>query len=199
VREVLLFAGRFAAVFALLLVPWRPVGVAYSFAFSVAASTAMQTFVDDHQFQVRFEPTDDPWGVRFLGTDVRTGKRTEVPIEAREIGYVPAATLLALVFAAPLDSRRRRYALAWGTLVLAGRVLLAVGLPVAHYVGAVSAGSFSDGLVQTVFDALVEPPDMAYATPVIAFLLLLGLYRPSETPSLSASAPVPLGAIARKS
>ncbi len=190
-RELLLFAGRFAALLALLLVPWRAVGNVYSVAFSLTATMGMQTMVSDREFQLRFEPTDDPWGVRFSGTEVRTGKRTELPIEAREIGYVPAATLVALVFAWRADGRRRRRALLWGMAVISGRVALAVGLPVAHFVGALGAGSLTNNVALTVFEALIEPPDMAYATPLIAFLLALGLSRTSEaTPSLRAGSAV---------
>jgi hypothetical protein len=180
-RELLLFVGRFVALFAVLMVPWRALGSAYSLAFSITTTTALEIFVDEREFRIRFEPTEDPWGVRFLGTDVQTGKRTELGIEAREIGYVPAATLLALVFAAPLSNERRRRALLWGTLVIGGRVALAVGLPVAHYVGATSAGSLAENMALAVFHAVVEPPDMAYATPVIAFLVALGLPQAGPT------------------
>jgi hypothetical protein len=189
-RELLLFAGRFAALLALLLIPWRAVGYVYSAAFGLTATAALQTTVDDRQFQLRFEPTDDPWGVRFSGTEVRTGKRSELPIEAREIGYVPAATLVALVFAWRADGQRRRRALLWGMAVISVRVVLAVGLPVAHFVGALGAGGWMNNVALTVFEALIEPPDMAYATPLIAFLLVLGLSRPSEDPSLRAGSAV---------
>lgn len=188
-RELLAFAGKFTIAFVLLMVPWRWLGDAYSLAFSMASTVALEAVVDEREFAIRFEPTADPWGVRFLGTDVRKGTLTELPIEAREIGYVPAATLFALVFASSIDLKRRRTVLLSGMGVVGGRTALAVGLPVAHFVGALSAGSLADGLARTIFYALIEPPDMAYATPLVAFLFALALSRPSRPGLPAASGP----------
>jgi hypothetical protein len=183
-RDLLVFAGKFAIAFVLLMVPWRWVGDAYSLTFSMVSTVALETVIDEREFKLRFEPTADPWGVRFLGTDVRTGTTTELPIEAREMGYVPAATLVALVFASSIDVKRRRTVLLSGLGVLGARVALGVGLPIAHFVGTLPAGSLADGVARTIFYALIEPPDMAYATPLVAFLFALAFSRP-RSPALA--------------
>ena len=181
-RSALLFAARFAVLYAVLIVPWAWLGNLYSLTFSVVSTLALETVVDEREFKARFdpgaspgsEPAEQAWGVRFTGTDVRTGKTTTLPIEARQIGYVPFAVFVSLVLAARLESRRRRAILVGGLLLLGARVALAVGLPIAHFVGTLAPGSAADTASRIVFRAVIEPPDMMYATPVLAFLL--GLY-----------------------
>jgi hypothetical protein len=63
-------------------------------------------------------------------------------------------------------------------LVLGMRLALAIGLPVAHYVGALTAGSALDTAGRVAFWSFIEPPDMTYAAPVLAFLLGLFLTAP---------------------
>jgi hypothetical protein len=197
-RSALLFAAKFGVLFALLIVPWRWLGAVYSLGFSLVSTVALEAVVDEHDFRVRFAPLDsdtDPhpgeeWSVVFSGTDATSGKTTTVPIEAREIGYVPFATFVALVFAPALEWRRRRAILAGGLLLLGARLALAIGLPVAHFVGALTPGSAFDVAARVAFGALIEPPDMMYATPVVTFLLGLFLTRPLDG-SVSAPTPAP--------
>jgi hypothetical protein len=70
-------------------------------------------------------------------------------------------------------------------LLLGARLVLAIGLPIAHYVGTFAPGSAFDTAARVVFGSLIEPPDMAYATPIVAFLVGLFLTNPSETTALS--------------
>ena len=130
--------------------------------------------------------------VRFTGLNATTNAKTTTAIEARELGWLPFATFLAIVLASPLPWRRRRTNLLWGALVLGARLVLAVGLPIAHYVGALSNGSVFDVLGHVFFWSVIEPPDMTYAAPVLAFLF--GLFFTTSgtgvTPSRSASPPV---------
>ena len=183
-REALLFAAKFVVLFAALAFPWRWLGAAHSLAFSLGATVAMETVVDDREFTVRFAPDEDAgdagdaWAVRFSGTNVLTGAVTKTGIEAREISYLPFATFLALVLASPVPWSRQRAIFLRGALLLGGRLALAVGLPVAHYVGALGQGSALDVASRVAFWALIEPPDMTYAAAVLAFLLGLALTAP---------------------
>jgi hypothetical protein len=207
-RSALIFAAKFVALFAVLVIPWRWVGTAYSLGFSLVSTVAMETVVDEREFKVRFEPVDsdgdrpaEAWSVRFRGTNVQTGGTTTVPIEAREIGYVPFATFVSLAFALAVDWRRRRRILALGLVVLGARVALAVGLPVAHFVGALGSGGVFDTAARVAFAALIEPPDMMYAAPVVTFLLALVLtnaWRPADdTQSTGAPSPLPVPSTTR--
>jgi hypothetical protein len=205
-RSALLFAAKFAALFTLLVIPWGWLGTAYSLGFSLVSTVALETVVDEREFKVRFEPADadgdqpgDAWSVRCRATNVQTGSTTTVPIEARELGYIPFATFVSLAFAATLERSRRRRILVAGLLVLGARLVLAVGLPVAHFVGTLTPGSAADTAARVLFAALIEPPDMMYATPVIAFLLGLLLTHPRQ-PAKSAppaSSATPLAAASR--
>ena len=177
----LLVAARFVVLYTVLIVPWSWLGEVYSLTFSVVSTLALETVVDEREFKLRFDPAptagSDPaqraWAVQFTGTEVRTGHTKTMPIEARQIGYVPFAVLLSVVLAAELESRRRRAILVGGLLLLGGRMALAIGLPIAHFVGTVAQGSVADTASQVVFRALIEPPDMMYATPGLAFLFCL--------------------------
>jgi hypothetical protein len=191
-RSSLLFAAKFVVVFALLAIPWRWLGSAYALGFSLVSTVALEAVVDASEFSVRFAPTKadgdlapgDEWGVRFTGVNVATGVQTTTAIEARELGYLPWATLVAIVLASTLPWRRRRGIFLWGSLVLGVRLALAIGLPVAHYVGALTPGSALDVAGRVAFWSLIEPPDMTYAAPVLAFLLGLFLTAsPARPPS----------------
>jgi hypothetical protein len=185
-RSSLVFAAKFVVLFALLAIPWRWLGSAYALGFSLVSTVALEAVVDASEFSVRFAPAKadgDPtpgneWGVRFTGVSVATGVQTTTAVEARELGYLPPATLLAIVLASPLSWRRRRAIFLWGSLVLGLRLALAIGLPVAHYVGALTAGSALDMAGRVAFWSFIEPPDMTYAAPVLAFLLGLFLTAP---------------------
>ena len=190
-REALLFAVKFVVLFAVLAFPWRRLGTAHSLAFSLGATVAMDSVVDEREFAVRFEPdpdAGDPWAVRFAGTNALTGAVTRSAIEAREISYLPFATFLALVLACPVPWPRRRGVFWRGALLIGARLALAVGLPVAHYVGALGQGSALDVASRVAFWALIEPPDMTYAAAILAFVLGLALTAPRAP-----AAPVGLG------
>jgi hypothetical protein len=192
-RSALLVAAKFALIFVALMVPWRWLGKAYSLGFSLVATVALEAVVDAREHTVRFEPVDsdtDPqpgreWDVRFTGTEVATGARSTTLIEARELGYIPFATFVALASAAPLAWRRRRTILAWGLAAITVRLALAVGLPVLQYVGAVSPGTAVATMVRVLFWSLIDPPDMMYAWPVLAFILALHLTRSYPAPVFS--------------
>jgi hypothetical protein len=54
-RSAFLFVVKFAAIYTLLIVPWTWLGEAYSLAFSLASTVALETVVDEREFKVRFE------------------------------------------------------------------------------------------------------------------------------------------------
>jgi hypothetical protein len=172
--------AKFALLFALLLAPWPGLGTACSLVFCVASGSVVDAFVTDRHLVARFEPVasgDTPagsapgWTVELRVLDLSAaGPSTRVPLDLR-FPYVAFALLVALVFAAPIERRRKRSIFLAGCVVLALRLFLTVALPLASFLGALSVGSIADGAARIVFRSFIEPPDMLYATPILVFLL----------------------------
>jgi len=194
--DALLFVARFAVIFAVLIAPWPHVGEVFSIGFSIASTTALETFVDERDVVARFAPPPHPkagleeWNVEFTATDVHSGRSTQLPFDARGLAYVPFATLVALAFATPLERGRRRLILLGGSALLVVRLVLAIALPLAVLFRTIGPQSAAASVAQAVFRALIEPPDMTYATPVVAFLVGLLFTSASQTPAARTAAPL---------
>jgi hypothetical protein len=103
-----------------------------------------------------------------------------VPIDVRSLLYLPTAAFLALAIAVRLRSSKEHLQLiAIGLLILEPLLVLLVALPLLSFLGgtgpirAFSLGRGTHVVLQLLYRALVVPPGMAYAVPLILWALLL--------------------------
>jgi hypothetical protein len=156
------------------MAPWG-VPTIVSLTFCILSTTALESCVADHDLVARFEPADEvpgesAWSVQFSATNTLTGQKAKVPLDLRFL-YAPFTAFVALVMAAPVPRARRRFMLVGGAVVLALRMLFVVAAPLGSFLGAYAPGSAIDYVSRLVFRSLVESPNMAYATPIVLFLL----------------------------
>lgn len=100
----------------------------------------------------------------------------EIPIDLRTLVFLPTAAFIALAIAAPLASVREHLRLlVLGLLLLEPLLLVLVLVPLVTFLGGagpVQVFTLSRGtlvLLEVVYRALVAPPGMAYATPLLVF------------------------------
>jgi hypothetical protein len=183
------FLLRFALILAVYLVPWRPIGNAYSSA-AAALGNALVEAAPNARVQFHFassgsvvtETPRESFGVELRAENASAGAFVRIPIDLRTLAYVPTAVFLALAIAAPIWQKSRGL-----TVLLVGLGALQVFLVFSIAVPLVLF--FSNPVpmhlwdlaprVQWILDvfyrALVAPPGMAFAVPGALWLLLIWL------------------------
>jgi hypothetical protein len=99
----------------------------------------------------------DEWTVFLSRRGLEEMSRSN-PIDTRIIGYTPIAVLLALVIATPLPLRRRLIVFGLGMGLVLMRLAVAIVLP---------AGRWSEA----TWRAVINPPAVSYALPLVAWLI----------------------------
>lgn len=191
-RRALWFGVRFACVLAVLLAPWPGLGDAYGAGFTKLGNALLSPF-EFSRAHFAFgvpepgEPTEFSSVLR--ARDTATGRRLQVPIELRTLTFIPTMTFIALVLAGSLARGLRRT----GIQLLAGLAVLQIFLVFSLLVPLCLF--FSEPrpmqlitLSSPVYDALtifhralVAPPGMAYAVPLLWWLVLSALERPEAS------------------
>jgi hypothetical protein len=121
-----------------------------------------------------------PWRVTLRVEPKPPGRPVEVPIDARSLLYLPSAAFLALAVAARLRSLGMHLQLIGiGLLVLEPLLLFSIATPLLSFLGgtgpvrAFTLGRPSHVLLQVWYRALVAPPGMAYAVPLLVWWALV--------------------------
>ena len=181
------FCFAFACVYFGLTLPARGIGPLYTRAQTALFNTLVGEGPTSLGVRLRFEATppellEHPWQttLRVEGPDLR---RIDVPIDLRALLFLPTAAFVALTLAAPLGSARRNATLlSIGLCVLEPLLLLLLAVPLASLLGgdgpirAFSLGLNARVALQLVYRALVAPPGMTYAIPLLLFSALFLIF-----------------------
>ncbi|MEI9953448.1 MAG: hypothetical protein WDO74_31830 [Pseudomonadota bacterium] len=122
----------------------------------------------------------DPWHATLRVVPLPPEHPLEVPIDVRSLLFLPTAAFLALAIAAPLRSVREHLQLiAVGLLILEPLLLFLIATPLLSFLGgtgpvhAFTLSRPTHVLLQVLYRALVTPPGMAFAIPLLVWWGLL--------------------------
>lgn len=181
------FAFGFLCVFLGLAVPSPGLGPLYS-----SAHTAIANGLVSHEVagaHLYFEATADELQQKPFQTTLHIdppghAQRVAVPIDLRTLGYLPTAAFIALAVAAPLGNRRKNLKLlGGGLLILEPLILLLISLPLVSFLAGggplrlIHLGPVVHTSIEVLYRALVVPPGMAYAVPLLLFVALWAVQR----------------------
>ncbi len=121
-----------------------------------------------------------PWQATLLVQEPTAERAVRVPIDLRVLAFLPTAAFVALAVAVPLGSRRRHLRLLAVGLPLLELLLLALmAAPLLSFLGgtgpvqALRLGRLAHTLLQIVYRALVVPPGMTFALPLVLWYCLV--------------------------
>lgn len=201
-RSYLEFAFAFVCVFAGLSLPGRGVGPYYARVHAALGSALVEGREFDSGVKLRFEAepaelAEHPWQATLVIQPPAPRQEVRMPIELRSLLFLPLAAFIALGAAVPLGSARRNLRLLLiGAPLLELVLLLLTALPIVSFLGGTgpievfTLSAPVHALLQIPYRALVAPPGMAYAVPLLLWWVLVVRLRP-EKPS-SVAGPVPL-------
>jgi hypothetical protein len=191
-REILVFVALFALFFGVYSIPAPGLGRFFATAASAVANEMVsarnepdavkRTFRAAHE-DPRFDATkrDAAWTMVLEAHVPPTGREARVNINLRKSLYLPMAMFTALALASPIWKGRR------GLVVLLGGVGLLL-VPVSLWIVVptmallyeamvIDLGPFGQGMIRFIY-ALIEPPGMIYAIPLLVWGGLLWWTRP---------------------
>ena len=191
-RELLGFFFAFVCVFGGLTLPSPGIGPAYTRAHAALGNRFVEGKSFERGVTLKFEAKDEelglhPWQLTLTIRGPARAQPVLVPIDLRTLLFLPLAAFVALALAAPLGSARRNArVLGQGLLVLVPALLLLTALPLLSFLGGtgpVRAFRLAPALhlvVQTVYRALVAPPGMMYALPLLLWWALVARLEPHK-------------------
>jgi hypothetical protein len=190
-RAVAQFVFAFACVFGGLALPSPGIGPAYTRAHAALGNALVSGASFERGVTLHFDAADadlaaHPWQ---LTLQVRDPQRIEqavlVPMDLRTLLYLPLVAFVGLALAAPLGSAwRNARVLGQGVLILTPTLLGLLALPLLSFLGgtgpvrAFRLAPFLHVLFQTVYRALVAPPGMMYALPLLLWWALVARLEP---------------------
>ena len=188
-RRVVGFLSAFLCVFAGLALVHGP-GPYYSKAHAAVGNLIVGGQPLASGVRLHFEASDaelakEPWRAILRVESPQPGPALTIPVDLRSLLFLPTAAFIALAIAAPLHSTRAHLQLlALGLLILEPLLLLLVALPILSFLGgtgpilAFTLSRPTHVVLQLLHRALVAPPGMAYAVPLLLWwLLVVGLNR----------------------
>lgn len=134
---------------------------------------------------LHFRATDseleaEPWRATLRVEPAPPERPLEVPIDLRTLLFLPTAAFIALAVAAPLRSLREHLQLvALGLSILEPLLLFLVATPLLSFLGgtgpvhAFTLSRPTHVVLQVLYRALVTPPGMAFAIPLLVWWGLL--------------------------
>jgi hypothetical protein len=204
VRVLAQFLFAFVCVFAGLALPSPGIGPAYTRAHAALGNALVEGATFERGVALRFDAADadlalHPWQLTLRVMDPLRAEPVLAPIELRTLLFLPAAAFIALALSAPLGSARRNArVLAQGLLILLPALLLLTALPLLSFLGgtgpvrAFRLPALLHVVFQTVYRALVAPPGMMYALPLLLWWALIARLKPTKSrTSGPTSAPSP--------
>ena len=132
-RPIVVFFVKLLLIYGLLAWPWSFVRRGYAVAYGAVASAVFGSFGPGGE--VRFEPL--PIGAP-VDTELVLRKRGssavgKSPHNARFMGYLATAEVIALILATPIGWRRRFMALLWGMLLVHAFIYLRLEIMLLHW------------------------------------------------------------------
>ena len=178
------FLCAFMCVFAGMALA-QGVGPSYSKAHAAFGNLIVGNRALASGVNLHFEVSDaeleaHPWRVTLHVQPASPAPAVLVPIDVRSLVYLPTAAFVALAIAVRLRSARQHVQLlAIGLAILEPLLLLLVALPLLSFLGgtgpirAFSLSRPTHVVLQILYRALVVPPGMAYAVPLLLWWLLV--------------------------
>ncbi|HEX2674063.1 MAG TPA: hypothetical protein VHM25_24475, partial [Polyangiaceae bacterium] len=181
-----------------LSLPSPGIGPAYTRAHAALGNRWLEGQSFERGVRLRFEAKDEelaqhPWQLTLTIREPARARPVLVPIDLRTLLFLPLAAFIGLALAAPLGSARRNArVLGQGLLILVPALLVLTALPLLSFLGGtgpVLVFRLAPALhlvLQTVYRALVAPPGMMYALPLLlwwALVARLEPHRPTSQPS----------------
>jgi hypothetical protein len=176
------FLVRFVIGYALLIVPWPGFGSLYSGYFRTLGQTVLGR---DSGRLVRFEAVPAQLhhllDTRVLLAKLKPGESgatfqvSYLELDARGIGWVPTALMVALVVATPVSWRRRGWALLWG--LLAVHIFILCGLAAAVWntsadLQLVNFPPFWKQVLAGLDETLITQLGASFVVPVVIWMLV---------------------------
>jgi len=191
---VLAFALRFFAILGVYLIPWAPVGEAYSTvasgignaALSVLTSSSLELTIVRARATAESSAADS-FNAELDVVDHRHGASVRLALDLRSLTYVPTAVFVALAVAAPIWQGRRGLRVLLGGLVTL-HVFYGVALTamVTFFLGRtrpfpmLELGPAARLIFDVLHRVLVAPPGMAFAVPGFVWLTGVWLTSPAR-------------------
>jgi hypothetical protein len=174
----------FVCVFAGLTLPSPGIGPLYVRAHTALGNVVVESTQLASGVELRFEAgpeqaAEHPWQTTLIVAPA-TARPLLMPIELRTLMFVPTVAFVALTLAVPLGSWRRNLRLLlFGLPLLELLLLVLMAMPLLSFLGGmgpVRAFTLSAPLhavLQILYRALVAPPGMAYALPLLLWWCLM--------------------------
>ena len=200
-RLVLQFLFAFSCIFAGLALPSPGVGHAFTRVHAALGNALVENHVFESGVALRFSATDaalaeHPWQLTLEARDPGRPEPVFVTIDLRTLLFLPLAAFVGLAVAAPLGSARRNArVLGLGLLILEPALLVLTALPLLSFLGgtgpvqAFHLPPLAYLTFQTLYRALVAPPGMMYALPLLLWWVLVARSGASPLPSMSSPTP----------
>lgn len=201
IRALAQFLFAFACVFGGLALPSPGIGPAYTRAHASLANALLGGARFERGVELRFtaavaDLAQHPFQLTLEVRDPARSGPVLVPIDLRTLLFLPMAAFVGLALAAPLGSARRNARLLGiGLLILVPAQLLLTALPLLSFLGgtgpvrAFRLSPVLHALFQTVYRALVAPPGMMYALPLLLWWVLVARLKPVKSPVPAAASP----------
>jgi hypothetical protein len=193
-RAILVFVGLFACFFAVYNIPSPGLGKLFAgIATSVGNALVSGPKRPDAlalEFRTAYDdPHADPtsrdlaWTTLLDARDPKTARETRVHINLRKCIYVPMAMFTALALASPIwKGRRGIVVLSAGLGILFVPILvwiLAPTMAILYEAMVIDLGPLEQGILRFAY-AVMEPPGMIYAIPLLVWAALVWRTRPTE-------------------
>jgi hypothetical protein len=192
-RRYFEFAFAFACVFAGLALPSPGLGPLYVRVHTAIGNAFVERARLSSGVALRFEAgplqlAEHPWQTTLIVEPPAPAQPVLMPIELRTLMFLPTVAFIALALAVPLGSPRKNLRLLLlGLPLLELLLLVLMALPVASFLGgmgpirAFSLGAPLHAVLQILYRALVAPPGMAYALPLLLWWVLVARLRARPT------------------
>jgi hypothetical protein len=189
------FVFAFLCVFGGLALPSPGLGPACARAHAALGNALVEGATFERGTTLHFEAADaelaeHPWQ---LTLHVRTPVRpipVSLPIDLRTLLFLPIAAFIGLSLAAPLGAMRRNVdVLGRGLLILVPTLWVLTALPLVSFLGGVGPvrafrlAPLLHVLFQILYRALVAPPGMMYALPLLLWWVLVASSKPASDAS----------------
>jgi len=178
------FIVGFLCVFLALALPSPGFGPSYARMHTWLGNALVRDLSLASGVRLRFEATEEQLRAAPWSTTLRVEPRPPqaplaIPVNLRSLIFLPTATFVALALATPMGSRRRNLrVLLVGLLILLPLLLVLVGIPLLSFLGgtgplsAFTLARWQHVGLQVLYRALVVPPGMAFAIPLLLWWAL---------------------------
>jgi hypothetical protein len=184
IKPILLAAGSFILIYALLILPWPGWNDFYSGYFRSVGQMAFTR--EDDQRIILFRPHHVQHGFSTLDTDMIVSNRALVSnsgqgeaeivnLDSRSIGWTPTALTIALILATPVSLKQRAWALLWGMVSIHVFILFTLQVAIWNQSPAVSLIDFSPfwkTMVDALNNTLITQLGASFSVPVVIWILV---------------------------